>query len=160
MAYPLKHWKWLRKLLDFVYDLKFLVIHRLCVMDKDADFMFVIFHNKKNKECVKTFKETCDDISSIGTFLFKRGLRDCKIALLGENGYEWVVVFFAVLLGKNVFVPLDRDLPAEDLAEQLILSGCSVLFYSEKFKEKAEAFQSAAEMPVEHYFSIKDFDAY
>jgi len=129
-------------------------------VDKGPDKKFVIYHNENNDECIKTFRNTWDDISKIGTFIFKHNLRNCKIALLGENSYEWIVIFFSIFLGQNVFVPLDRELPAEDLAEQLILSGCKALFYSERYKGSAEIIKSNIEMPVEQYLSIEDFDLF
>ncbi|MEI6580165.1 MAG: AMP-binding protein, partial [Eubacteriales bacterium] len=127
---------------------------------KDPDKKFLVYHNDDGKECTKTFKDSWNDITNIGTFLFKRGLSDCKIALIGENTFEWVYIFFAVFLGKNVFVPLDREMPAEDLAEQLILSGCKALFYSEKSKDKVDVFKTTEGMPIEQYFTIDDFDKY
>lgn len=127
---------------------------------KGPDKKFIIFHNEKNEECIKTFANTWNDISNIGTFLFMHGIFNCKIALLSENSFDWIVIFFSVFLGKNVFVPLDRDMPAEDLADQIILSGSSVLFYSEKYRDKVEAFKSTDGMCVDHYFSISNFEKY
>ena len=38
------------------------------------------------------------------------GLRDSKVAVIGENSYKWVVSYLAVANGTGVIVPLDKDL--------------------------------------------------
>ena len=129
-------------------------------VNKHPDNKYLIFHNDKNEECSKTFKDIWNDISGFGTFLSKYTAAQSKVAILGENSYEWVVTFFSVFLGRNVLVPLDRDLPAEDLAEQLISSGCSVLVYSKTYQRDIEYFKTSPGMTIEHYFSIENFNEY
>ena len=51
-----------------------------------------------------------EDIDCLGTALTDMGLRDSKIAVIGENSYKWVVSYLAVTNGTGVVVPLDKDL--------------------------------------------------
>lgn len=125
-------------------------------VEKGPDKKFLIFHNEKGEECTKTFADFWDDVVNLGTYLSKNNIRDCKVAIVGENSYEWMVIMFTVFLGKNVLVPLDRDMSAEDLAHNLISSGCKALFYSEKAKEKAEHFKADKLISIEYYYAIKD----
>lgn len=127
-------------------------------VEKGPDKKFLIFHNSKEEECTKTYGDFWDDVVGFGTFLFKNNFRDCKIAVIGENSYEWMVIMFAIFLGKNILVPLDRDMPAEDLAHNLISSGCKAVFYSEKSKPTVEHFKNNEAIPVEYYYTMKNFE--
>ena len=79
--------------------------------------LFIYEHKGEVK--TSTFNDVWHDINCLGSYEFKHGLRDCHIAILGENSYEWIISFFTNLLGRNVSVPLDPKLPAEDLLVQL-----------------------------------------
>jgi long-chain acyl-CoA synthetase len=72
------------------------------------------------------------DIDSLGTALSERGLLGAKIALIGENRYEWVVSYLAVTNGGGVVVPFDRELGAEDIAEFMRRSDARAIIYSSK----------------------------
>ena len=48
--------------------------------------------------------------------LFRSGLREKNIALIGENSYGWCCSFFAVMAIGSVVVPVDKDLAPEDVA--------------------------------------------
>jgi len=66
-----------------------------------------------------------------------------KIAVLGENSYEWLVSWFAVMGAARVAVPLDPQLPSADLLALLRKSGASLLLCSANFEDVATAFSKA-----------------
>ena len=75
------------------------------------------------------FKEDVDDL---GTALMDLGLTGKKIAVIGENRYEWVVAYLATVNGTGVSVPLDRELPAQEIHNLLERSEASAIIYSSK----------------------------
>ena len=77
----------------------------------------------------KTYKEFADEIEGFGTFLLSKGLKKDRIAILGENSYEWLIAYFSILGGGNTAVPLDRDLPVEDLLYNVKNSGCKAIVF-------------------------------
>ena len=97
-----------------------------------------------------TYSQLKMDIDALGTKFIEMGLKDKKIAVIGENSYEWVVTYFAVVNGTGVIVPIDRELPAKEVANLLDRAGVSALVHSEKLKSKAdEAMQLAnTDIPV------------
>lgn len=119
--------------------------------------LFIYEHKGEVK--TSTFNDVWHDINCLGSYEFKHDLRDCHIAILGENSYEWIVSFFANLLGRNVSVPLDPKLPAEDLLVQLKESGCKAIVYSKKYAEYADYFKANG-APMEQYLYIEDFPSY
>jgi len=72
------------------------------------------------------------DIDALGTGLMDLGLAGKKIAVIGENRYEWVVSYLATVNGNSVIVPLDRELPVGELRHLLEKSGVSAVIYSGK----------------------------
>lgn len=122
---------------------------------------FMIYLDKDNKEIVKTYDDIWYDIVAIGTFLHKNDYNDVKIALLSESlhAYEWMMFFYAALLGKNVAIPLDPELHPEDLAKHVVNGGVDLVFHSEKYAEYAKVFKDTPANVIKKTFSFKDFDA-
>jgi long-chain acyl-CoA synthetase len=84
-----------------------------------------------------SYRQMKSDIDSLGTALFELGLLGDKIALIGENRYEWVVSYLAVTNGGGVIVPFDRELGAEDLAEFVKRADVRTIIYSSKLESVA-----------------------
>lgn len=116
-----------------------------------------VFLDKNKNECERSFNQTWSEMSALGTFFNKKGLNGSKkISVIGENCYEWMIAYYATLVGGNITVPMDCKLPAEDLADQLIRCGSDALVYTSKFKGMVESFKSNPDMPEMHYFNISD----
>ena len=78
------------------------------------------------------FSQLKTDIDELGTALMDLGLTGKKIAVIGENRYEWVVTYLAVVNGVGIIVPLDRELPATEVHNLLERSAVSAVVYSSK----------------------------
>lgn len=72
------------------------------------------------------------DINALGTSLISFGLKDEKIAVIGENRYEWCVSYMAATCGTGVVVPLDKELPESELMNLLTRSKAAAIIYSKK----------------------------
>jgi len=78
------------------------------------------------------FSQFKRDIDYLGTALIDLGLSGKKIAVIGENRYEWIVSYLAVVNGTGVIVPLDRELPAKEINNLLVRAEVSAIVYSSK----------------------------
>ena len=124
---------------------------------KGGDKRQYVFLDKNKKECERSFNQTWSEINAIGTFFYHRGLNGKKkIAIIGENCFEWMIVYYATLVGDNITVPMDCKLPAEDLADQLIRCECDALVYTGKFVQIVEDFKADSAMPEMQYFNISE----
>ncbi len=74
------------------------------------------------------------DVNCLGTGLVSLGLKGKRIALIGENRYEWAVSYLAVVNGTGVVVPVDKELPENEIESLLERSGASGVIYSGKFE--------------------------
>ncbi|MBQ9179199.1 MAG: AMP-binding protein [Firmicutes bacterium] len=97
-----------------------------------------------------TFSQLMMDINALGTQFVKMGLKDKKIAVIGENSYEWVVTYFATTCGCGVVVPIDRELHPKEVANLMERAGVSALVHSSKLREKAEEALGILDMEVEY----------
>ncbi|MCR5484876.1 MAG: AMP-binding protein [Clostridiales bacterium] len=137
-----------------VDNIKDLVKHGV---GKGQDKQLFIFH-KDGVEHTKTFNDVWHDINCLGTYFYSIGLKDCHIALIGENSYDWIAAYFATILGKNVFVPLDPKLPPDELSEQVVFGDCKALIYSEMYSPAADEIKNAPGMTVERFICMSEFD--
>jgi long-chain acyl-CoA synthetase len=97
--------------------------------DKNA---FLVKNAPGGKYIPIKFSEFKSDIDGLGTAFMDLGLTGKKIAVIGENRYEWVVTYLAVVNGTGVIVPLDRELPAQEIHNLLVRAGVSAVVYSSK----------------------------
>ncbi|MDR1573477.1 MAG: AMP-binding protein [Clostridiales Family XIII bacterium] len=81
-----------------------------------------------------SYRQMKSDVDSLGTALFARSLSGNKIALIGENRYEWAISYFAVTNGLGVVVPFDRELCAEELAAFMRRADVRAIIYSSKLE--------------------------
>jgi len=76
-----------------------------------------------------------EDIDALGTQLIELDLKDEKIAIIGENCYEWVLAYFATTNGTGVVVPLDKELSQFEIHNLLDKADCKAIFYTSSYKE-------------------------
>ena len=77
------------------------------------------------------YRKLKDDINALGTYFYSLGINGGKkIALVGENSYEWVITYFAAVLGSNIIVPLDKELSPSELSVLIKSGDCETLVYS------------------------------
>jgi long-chain acyl-CoA synthetase len=84
------------------------------------------------------FKQNVD---ALGTKLHQLGLADQKIAVIGENCYEWAVSYFAVVNGTGIAVPLDKELTKDEIHNLLKTADCKAVFYTNTYKGFFEDFE-------------------
>jgi long-chain acyl-CoA synthetase len=77
-----------------------------------------------------SFSKYKEDIDAFGTALISLGLKGKKIALIGENRYEWVTAYLGVCNGTGIIVPLDRELPQNEIENCLQRSHSDAVIFS------------------------------
>ncbi len=74
------------------------------------------------------------EVDALGTALLSMGLLNKKIAIIGENRYEWIVTYLAVVNGVGTAVPLDKELPKEDLLNLISRAEIDAIVYSNSYR--------------------------
>ncbi|MBN7772356.1 AMP-dependent synthetase/ligase [Clostridium aminobutyricum] len=75
-----------------------------------------------------------DDIDALGTQLIELGLQDTPIAVIGENCYQWMVSYFAIVNGVGKVVPLDKEQSKEEIFNLVATAGCKAIFFTSSYK--------------------------
>ncbi|MBR6619937.1 MAG: AMP-binding protein [Clostridia bacterium] len=95
------------------------------------------------KELIKkTFVDFSNDIKTFGAYIADKYPSKSKIAVLGENSYEWIVSYFSATNSGNVIVPLDKNLPVKDVENILNETEASLLICSDTYRDYAEQIQA------------------
>jgi Long-chain acyl-CoA synthetases (AMP-forming) len=96
----------------------------------------IAFKYKDNGEIIETtYSDFAQQVLWLGSALTEIGFFDKHIACIGSNSYKWVLTYLTVLKSAGVYVPVDKELPANDIFNILNESECSVVFYT-KMHEK------------------------
>ena len=82
-----------------------------------------------------THKEVRKMVDGLGTKLIDMGLKDKRIAVIGENRYEWEIAYLSIVCGTGIVVPLDKSLPENELESLIERSKAEAIICSQKYVE-------------------------
>ena len=107
--------------------------------------------NSKEPFTEITFKEFTDDVIAFGTGITKKyKLKDERIVIIGENTYCWYVSYMAMLCGAGVAVPVDKELPPNEIENVIKRAKATAIIYSTKKKEVIKKIEDS--LPEIKYF--------
>lgn len=93
------------------------------------------FKDKNGNIVAKSYIDFERDINSLGTALISIGLKGKRIAIIGENRYEWGVAYYSIINGTGVAVPMDKYLPAVEIENLIERGNVEAIFYSPAYHE-------------------------
>lgn len=94
----------------------------------------------------KTYRELKNEIINLGVSFHKRNIKNTKVAIFGENSYQWILSFFAIVCSGNVAVPIDKELSVENIVKLVKDSGCTHIIFSDTYSDIAQAVYQQFEM--------------
>ncbi len=95
--------------------------------------------NPRDKETQSvTYLQAKNDIRDLGTEEIALGLRDKKVAIVGGASCGWVYTYFSLMAIGAVTVPLDKEMPAPDLAATIERASCYAIFYGAEILGKLD----------------------
>ncbi|MCL2548067.1 MAG: AMP-binding protein [Symbiobacteriaceae bacterium] len=102
--------------------------------EKNADKLAFRYQEVGEEEIVEiSYPRFAEDICALGTAFLNLGLQGAKIAVVGDNSYDWIVTYFAATNSGNIIVPLDRDLNTVEIGYLLQRSGCKAIVSTAKY---------------------------
>lgn len=140
-VYPAKEHEHMRALLDFAVE------------EYGDDTAFILKKkpaSRKEQPTYKkvSYKELREDVRRLGTGLMAMGVRNARIAIIGENSYYWQLAYLTAMSGLGICVPLDKGLPYAELKTSILKSGSTVLIFDKKHAKLAEQLQKEAADPM------------
>lgn len=89
-------------------------------------------YKQKGKLIEITYKKYIEDIKRVGTAILN--LEATRIAVIGNNRYEWCVSYIAITTAGKVIVPLDKALTDKEIVKLIERSGAEAVIYDEKYQ--------------------------
>lgn len=129
-----------RKYKDVLYQMRYIndlrdMIHSSAELYGN-DTSFLVKDVPRGEYRPITYNQLKEDIDCLGTKLIEMGLKDKKVAVIGENSYKWVVSYLAVVNGTGVIVPLDKELTGIEIENLLSRAKVDAIVFSGKMKKK------------------------
>ncbi len=81
-----------------------------------------------------TYNEFYETTENLGSMLYELGLGQSHIACIGDNSYNWIVAYLTVLKSAGVFVPVDKELPTDDIVRVINDSDSEAIFCAGRFE--------------------------
>ena len=86
------------------------------------------------------------------------GFKGKRVALIGENRYEWVISYLAVTCGGMVIAPLDKALPDKEITSLIKRSEADAVIYEKKHQELFEKLKADEEINLNTLICIDKKD--
>ena len=102
--------------------------------DEYNDKVAFLEKNKKTRKFEEiTYGKMQQDVINLSTALsIKYNLLGEKIAVIGENSYNWYMSYMAITTGTGIVVPLDKELPDNEILNLMQRSRAKCIIYSDK----------------------------
>lgn len=128
--------------------------HNASERPDDVAFQYL----RGRKELVShTYAEFYQTVVYLGTYMLKRGIRGRKIALVGENSYEWLLCYFAIVTTGNVAVLVAKDATPAEASTLIFQSEADVVVTSRKYPYEKELLAQKL-VKNKYCFSMREFD--
>lgn len=116
-----------------VTDLKHMIETSAELYGDNTAFMY----KEKSSDPYKTitYKEMLEKVNGLGTSLISKDLKDKRIAVIGENCYQWAVSYLAAVCGTGTIVPLDKELSAADLKNLVVKADVECVIFAKKYED-------------------------
>ena len=110
---------------------------------------------KPNQKIIeKTYKEVRNEVEALGTMLLNMGLENKKIALIGNNRYEWCESYFAITTSNMVVVPLDKALPSQEIKSLIERSKADAVIFENKYSEVFKELKEEGNTTLKYYINM------
>ena len=111
---------------------------------------------EKDKYKMITHKEFREMVDCLGTALIDLGLKGKRIAVIGENRFEWGLSYLSIVCGTGVTVPLDKSLPANELEALIEKSEVEAIFFAPKYTETILKIKNNGNNKLKYLISMSD----
>lgn len=130
--------------------------------DKDA---FIIKTKRETKHSPAEYRHVSfiklrEEVDHLGTAFMEAGFKGKRLAVIGKNRYEWALTYYAHIFGLGVLIPLDKGLPAEELAMSLTKAKADILVFDKDQIGLVEFLKERSEYSHLQYVCMDRIDGY
>jgi long-chain acyl-CoA synthetase len=99
--------------------------------EKDA----ISWFNRRGEEHGVNYGRFYSDVLGLKESLLSKGLAGKHIAILGENSYEWLIVYFAATYIGSIVVCIDVEQSDETINQMLKMADVDAMFAAPQFAD-------------------------
>ena len=92
----------------------------------------------ENKIMDKSFDAFSHDVKMAVRIIHTYDVLGRNVAIVGENSYEWIVAFFAIIIGGGIAVPIDKDLGKNEIEKLMVQFNCKYVLISSDYSYLAK----------------------
>ena len=96
---------------------------------KDIAFSYL---DKNKVKVSKTYQEFYDEVRLVSNYMANL-YNNKHLGLIGNNSYEFLVIFMSIVISGNCVVIIDKDLDASDIKKMLKNTSTNTCFYSKEY---------------------------
>ena len=97
----------------------------------------IAFKFKKNGNLEEiTYKKFVEDIKNVAEKVISSDVK--RVAVIGNNRYEWCTTYLGVTTAGRIIVPLDKALTDKEIEKLLNRSGADAIVYDEKYENAVD----------------------
>lgn len=142
-------------------DIKQLIYNSAKLYPNNTAFTTKIKNANNETEYINhTYTHLLNDINAFGTSLYKLGLKNKRVAVIGYNSYEWAVAHLSNLLGNIVSVPLDKGLQIGELENSLVRSEVEAIVFDHKLEEVMKEIIKNGKTKIKYYICTEKMPEY
>ena len=110
----------------------------------------VAFRFRKGRDEIeeKTYSDVYREVRKAASWISRNYGKGRHIAVIGENSYEWLLAFFAVLSSGNTAAVIDKELPAKEVAWMIEKADVTAAFISKSFSDLVEGIEDLKVMTL------------
>ena len=101
-----------------------------------------------------SYGDFLEEVNSLGTGLFRLGLKGKRIGIIAKNRYEWVLSYVACLLGGMIAVPLDKGLTDLEIENSILRSKIDAIIFEDKLLAIIEEIRAKRNSNLKEYICM------
>ena len=107
---------------------------------KYGDQPAISWFSRKQEETVVSYRQLCEDVQYLQEALIDMGLAGKHIAIVGENCYEWLLVYFAANYCGSTAICVDVEQSDETIQYMLASADTDVIFLAPAYTDVCAEF--------------------
>ena len=122
-----------------------------------SNYIIAYKYKKKptDKEIItKTYADAGKDMKAFGTAMLNRKLK--RIAVIGENRYEWCMTYLGITTSGLTIVPLDKLLPSQEIENLIKRSEADAIVCDKKYIETLKKVKDSKESNLNTIICMDD----
>lgn len=106
----------------------------------------------------KTYNQVGEDAKALSEALLNIDTSAKRIALIGNNRYEWVISYFATVCGGMIIAPMDKMLPENEIISLIERSEVDVAIFDKKYLDTFKKLKNSSSNKLNTLICMDDIE--